>query len=108
MEANRETIAQVFKTDSLTTHRILHNLCFGFFATHFQEPEEAWALAHIHKGKLSFHLGVSIEWLKDNFELFASMQLCHHEPVWDAKLRCWSHPSSYVKVEPMFLEEILF
>ena len=107
MEANRETIAATCKTDSLTTHRILQNLCFGFFATHFQEADKAWEKAHIHEGKVSYHLGVNIEWLKENEELFATMQLCHHEPVWNMKLKCWSHPSSYKKVEATFLVEIL-
>ena len=41
--ANRQTIADYFGTDDLTTHRILMNTNWGFFVNHFgNDAQKMW------------------------------------------------------------------
>lgn len=75
--ATRPNIALAFNTDELTTHRILMNLNWGFFQTHFGENAQMmWEAAHpflYPSGHKNF-TEIDIQFIRSNFELFASYQ----------------------------------
>jgi len=98
MEANRDTIADFFKSDDATTHRILQNLNFGFFRSLIPDYDQAWEQAHIYGGKVAYHKGINFEWLKRYVAIFASFKLVHYQPIFNLKLSSWDHPSAFVKV----------
>jgi len=76
--ATRQTISDFFNTDSLTTHRILMNLNWGFFRTHFKnEADKLWDEAHpflypSHNSK--DYTSLSIDFIQKYFDLFAGKQ----------------------------------
>lgn len=76
--ANRKSIAAFFGTDELTTHRILSNLCFGFFRSHFGADADAkWHEAHpftYPNNASKDYTSISLEFIARNFELFARKQ----------------------------------
>lgn len=72
--ANRKTIAHQFQTDELTTHRILMNLNFGFFITHFGDDAKAmWKEAHpfLYPSGLQDYTSFSLNFLERYFNLFS-------------------------------------
>ena len=74
--ADRTTIAKAFGTDPLTTHRILQNLGWGFFRSHFEDYDAKWAEAHPftnEDGSKSWN-DIDIEFIRQHFELFAGKQ----------------------------------
>lgn len=75
--ADRNTIADFFKTDSLTTNRILQNLNWGFFQTHFESPQIEWDNAHPflypNHPSINYH-EIDINFIKKHFELFSIKQ----------------------------------
>ena len=76
--ATRTTIADFFKTDDLTTHRILMNLNWGFFATHFKDDaNKMWDEAHpflypAHPSK--DYTSISLDFIALHFDLFSKKQ----------------------------------
>lgn len=76
--ATRQTISQFFKTDEVTTHRILMNTNWGFFVTHFGEKaQEMWDEAHpfLYQAHPSTdYTSFSIDFIQKHFELFARNQ----------------------------------
>lgn len=92
--ANRNTIAEAFKTSSLTTHRILMNCNYGFFRSMFGEnADKMWSDAHpftYESGYRDF-MSLNIDFINENFELFAS----HAFTTWAG----WEHNSKTGKTD---------
>lgn len=103
--ADRNTIAEHFKTDQATTHRILSNLNWGFFQTHFgADANKFWEEAHpftypAHPSK-NYH-AVSIEFIQNHFELFSKNQFCT-SAGWEYNPQVnkmeWTYKNEYKKV----------
>lgn len=76
--ANRKSIAEFFGTDELTTHRILQNLCYGFFISHFGSDADAkWEDAHpftYPNNTAKDYTSISLDFIAKHFELFARKQ----------------------------------
>lgn len=76
--ANRKSIAAFFGTDELTTHRILMNLCFGFFRSHFGADADAkWDEAHpftYPNNPSKDYSSISLQFIAQHFELFSKKQ----------------------------------
>jgi len=76
--ATRPNIADYFNTDELTTHRILMNLNYGFFVSHFgDEAKKMWDEAHpffysAHPSK--DYTSLSIDFIEKHFDLFSKKQ----------------------------------
>lgn len=76
--ANRSTIAEFFGTDELTTHRILMNLNFGFFKSHFgTDADMMWEAAHpffYSNGIYRDYTSISLDFIANHFQLFSGKQ----------------------------------
>jgi hypothetical protein len=103
--ATRPSIAEYFGTDELTTHRILMNLDWGFFAANFGDAaKEKWDEAHpflcsAHPSK-DYH-SLSLKFIEQHFELFSTMQFTT-SAGWEYNEKTgkmdWVYNSRYVKV----------
>ena len=103
--ANRKNIADYFKTDELTTHRILMNTNWGFFVSHFgSDANKMWEEAHpffYPSGISKDYTSMSIDFIADHFELFASKQFFavagwEHNP--EINKMEWRYKSGYKNV----------
>ena len=76
--ANRQTIANTFNTDELTTHRICMNTNWGFFVHQFgDDAQKMWDEAHPftypeHPSK--DYTAFSLDFIAKHFELFSTSQ----------------------------------
>ena len=76
--ATKQSVADYFKTDDLTTHRIISNTSWGFFLTHFKDnAQEMWEEAHpflypAHPSK--DYTSFSINFIEKHFEIFSKQQ----------------------------------
>ncbi len=106
--ADRNTIAAAFNTCPLTTHRILQNLSYGFFRSHFADYERAWNDAHPFKytsGNSINYTEIDINFIKKHFDIFAGKQFwtgagwTYNESI--GKMD-WRYTSGYTDVQPIF------
>lgn len=110
MKANVQTVFETFKTDDLTTSRILNNCSYGFFVSHFGiEADNKWKEAHPFKyenhDSINYH-EISIDFIKNNFELLATNQLTissgwkhdkeAHKAYWDIEVTYRKEPINYI------------
>ena len=104
--ANRQTIRDYFGTDDLTTHRILMNCNWGFFATHFgDDAEKMWDDAHpfLYSSYPSKdYTSISIDFIEKYFDLFSKNQFWT-TAGWKFNPKTnkveWIYDSGYTKVE---------
>lgn len=102
--ANRQTIDDRFSTDSLTTHRILMNLNWGFFVAHFgKDAQKKWDDAHpflypSHPSK--DYTAFSINFIEKHFSLFSKNQFFTNSG-WEFNPKInkmeWTYKTGYVK-----------
>jgi len=103
--ANRQTIADYFRTDDLTTHRILMNTNWGFFVSHFgDDAQKMWDDAHpflypAHPSK--DYTSFSIDFIEKHFNLFAKNQFWT-SAGWEFNPKInkmdWTYKSGYATV----------
>lgn len=76
--ATRKSIAVYFKTDELTTHRILMNLNYGFFKSHFgNDADSKWNEAHPFYYPNNIYrdfTSISLAFIAKYFDLFSTKQ----------------------------------
>lgn len=104
--ANRDSIAFRFHTDYGTTHRILMNLNYGFFASNIPNPVEAWKEAHPD----GYHRGIDLDFVEKHFVTFASKQFSL-KSGWSHNLRNGKYEwqsESYYRIEPIRFEDRTF
>ena len=104
--ANRQTISDYFGTDDLTTHRILMNISWGFFTTHFgNDAQKMWDDAHPflypeHPSK--DYTSFSVEFIEKHFDLFSKKQF-FTSAGWefDDKIKkyVWTYKSGYATIQ---------
>ena len=75
---NRNEISSFFGTDELTTHRLMYNLSFGFFAAHFGcDASAKWIEAHpsmYPNTNARNYEKISVDFISSYFELFSKKQ----------------------------------
>ena len=104
--ANRQTISDYFGTDDLTTHRILMNINWGFFTTHFgNDAQKMWEDAHpflYPENQFKDYSSFSIDFIEKHFDLFSKNQF-FTSAGWefDPKIKkyVWTYNSGYVTIQ---------
>ncbi len=113
--ANRITIAENFKTDSLTTHNILQNTNFNFIKQFIANNNEEIAQQlwdECHPFKYPAHdsrdyFSMDIDFIKKYFLIFASKSFFtssgwgKYDPI--QKIVPYEYKSGYLEIAPVFL-----